>query len=68
MAAQFADVVLPLAHERTQLFEIPDGDYNCRVVQLYDPESIGLIENPSPHFLLERYRKISGTIGTIVIH
>lgn len=37
MAAQFADVTLPEAHERDQVLELPIGEYRCRVVQTHDP-------------------------------
>ena len=37
MAAQFAEVTLPQAHERDQLVNVADGDYSCRVVQMFDP-------------------------------
>jgi hypothetical protein len=39
MAAQFDDVALPEPHERDQVVPLPDGDYCCRVVQLFDPEA-----------------------------
>ena len=41
MAAQFADVRLPERHEVRQLVELPDGDYCCRITQMFDPESEG---------------------------
>ena len=39
MAAQYSDVSLPQSHERDQLFELPDGYYTCRVVQMFDPDT-----------------------------
>ena len=37
MAAQFADVTLPEAHERDQI--VPPGTYECHIIQLSDPAS-----------------------------
>ncbi len=39
MAAQFPDVALPQAHEREQVLSVSPGLYNCRILQLSDPES-----------------------------
>ena len=39
MAAQFADVTLPEAHERDQILSVPPGTYDCRIIQLSDPAS-----------------------------
>ena len=39
MAAQFADVTLPEAHERDQILSVSPGTYDCRIIQLSDPES-----------------------------
>ena len=53
MAAQFADVMLPEAHERDQLFPVPNGDYSCRVVQMFDPGSSGSAEGESADFVVQ---------------
>ncbi len=37
MAAQYSDAVFPPAHEQDQQIEVPDGDYSCRVIQMFDP-------------------------------
>jgi len=39
MAAQFADVRLPEAHEQDQILSVSPGTYNCRIIQLPDPGS-----------------------------
>ena len=39
MAAQFADVTLPEAHERDQIPSVPPGAYDCRIIQLSDAAS-----------------------------
>jgi hypothetical protein len=38
MAAQFEDVTLPEKHQEDLLVSLPDGDYTCRIVQMFDPE------------------------------
>jgi hypothetical protein len=52
MAAQYADVRLPQAHERDQQVEVPDGDYRCLVVQMFDPASESTAGEASPDFIL----------------
>ena len=46
MAAQFPDVTLPEAHERGQVLSVSPGLYDCRIVQLSDPESGAPFEEP----------------------
>jgi len=46
MAAQFSDVTLPQAHEREQLLSLSPGLYDCRIIQLSDPESDAPFEEP----------------------
>ena len=52
LAAQFVDVLLPQAHERDQLIELPDGDYTCRVVQMFDPNARESAEGESADFVV----------------
>jgi|688.fasta_scaffold700443_2 hypothetical protein len=52
MAAQFEDVKLPERHQSELLFQVPPGDYCCRVLQLNDPESDRALDN-STQFVLE---------------
>jgi hypothetical protein len=56
MAAQFADVRLPEAHERDQVIPLPDGRYRCRIVQMFDPTRKGSAGGNKPDFVLELTR------------
>jgi hypothetical protein len=60
MAAQYADVRLPQQHERDQLVELPDGEYVCRVVQMFDPEEAESAGADQPDFVLE-FSRSAGT-------
>jgi hypothetical protein len=53
MAAQYQHVRLPQQHERAQLVELPDGDYCCRVVQMFDPDEDCSAGEDEPDFILE---------------
>jgi len=44
MAAQYSDVRLPEAHEREQVLSVSPGPYDCRIIQLSDPESDAPLE------------------------
>jgi len=46
MAAQFRDFLLPQAHEREQVLSVQPGLYDCRIIQLSDPESDAAFEEP----------------------
>jgi len=46
MAAQFPDVTLPQAHEREQVLSVSPGFYDCRIIQLSDPQSDAPFEEP----------------------
>lgn len=39
MAAQFPETTLPQPHEENQLLQLKAGMYDCRILQLSDPES-----------------------------
>jgi hypothetical protein len=39
MAAQFADTSLPQSHERSNLLQVQPVLYDCRIVQLSDPDT-----------------------------
>ncbi len=58
MAAQFPDVRLPQAHERDQTFSVAPGLYDCRIIQLSDPESDAPFEEPV-NFIYEFTRATS---------
>lgn len=51
MAAQFADLSLPEPFERNNLVMLPDGDYTCRVVQMFDPDARDSAGGESPDFV-----------------
>ncbi len=53
MAAQFDDEVLPLKHEKHLRFELPNGDYRIRVVQLYDPDRLSKPDESALDFIVE---------------
>jgi hypothetical protein len=46
MAAQFPDVSLPERHEQEQVLTVSPGLYDCRVIQVSDPESDAPFEEP----------------------
>src|SRR5437899_2049200 len=37
MAAEFKDVTLPEKHQEDLLLSLPDGDYTCRIIQMFAP-------------------------------
>jgi hypothetical protein len=53
MAAQFWDVRLPERHQQSLLVEFPDGEYDCRVVQMFDPCESESAGPGKPDFILE---------------
>ena len=46
MAAQFPEITLPQRHERDHLLSVSPGLYDCRIIQLSDPESGVPFEEP----------------------
>ncbi len=52
MAAQYSDVLLPQPHEQELLVELPDGDYSCRIVQMFDPDRHDHVDGASADFVL----------------
>jgi hypothetical protein len=62
MVAQFEDERLPQKHEQDQLVTLPDGDYCCRIVQMFDPDQQESAEEGAPDFIVEfSYPKILPT-------
>lgn len=53
MAAQFEDELLPSKHERDLVIAVEPGQYNVRIVQLYNPDKAGFARKRKPHFLIE---------------
>ena len=60
MAAQFADVRLPEPHQRALMVDVPDGEYACRVVQMFDPGEAESAGPGKPDFVLE-FSRSSGS-------
>jgi hypothetical protein len=53
MAAQFKDVTLPEKHQEDLLVSLPDGDYTCRIIQMFDPEQEEAVGDDNPDFVVE---------------
>lgn len=53
MAAQFKDVTLPEKHQKDLLISLPDGDYTCRIIQMFDPDHAESAGNDKPDFIIE---------------
>lgn len=52
-AAQFNDVALPENHQKHLLLPVPDGEYRCRIVQMFDPERAESAGDNRPDFVIE---------------
>ena len=61
MAAQFDDVTLPEKHQEALLVSLPDGDYTCRIIQMFDPEQEESASEGVPDFVVE-ILKATGTL------
>ena len=55
MAAQFADVSLPEPHQSELLLGVSRGKYNCRIVQMLNPEKEDRSGGPAD-FIIELQR------------
>jgi hypothetical protein len=53
MAAQFEEVTLPEKHKEDLLVSSPDGDYTCRIIQMFDPEQEESAGDDRPDFVVE---------------
>src|SRR5262249_16793445 len=53
MAAQFDDVTLPEKHQKDLLVLLPNGDYTCRIIQMFDPEQEELAGEGNRDFIVE---------------
>jgi hypothetical protein len=53
MAAQFNDVTLPEKHQADLLVSLPDGEYKCRIIQMFDPEREETARDDKPDFIIE---------------
>ncbi len=63
MAAQFKDVKLPEKHHEHLVVSLPDGDYTCRIIQMFDPEQAQSYSGGKPDFVIE-VEKATGKIET----
>jgi hypothetical protein len=63
MAAQFEDVRLPEPHQKNLLLDVPDGEYRCRVIQMFDPSTARVIGSGKPDFVVEIAR--SGSLPAV---
>lgn len=53
MAAQFEDVTLPEKHQEDLLVSLPDGQYTCRIIQMFDPKQEESAGDDKPDFVVE---------------
>jgi hypothetical protein len=53
MFAQFEDVTLPEKHQEDLLVPLPDGDYTCRIIQMFNPEQEESAGGKHPDFVVE---------------
>lgn len=53
MAAQYADESLPARHESGWHFPLDNGDYQVRIVQMFDPDMAEALSAEAPHFVIE---------------
>jgi hypothetical protein len=56
MAAQFKDVTLPERNQEDLLVSLPDGDYTCRIIQIYDPEQEESASANNADFVVEVHK------------
>ena len=53
MAAQFQDVALPEEHDRDLLISLPAATYDCRILQLFNPDEDMAATGDGPDFIVE---------------
>jgi hypothetical protein len=61
MAAQYKDVTLPETHQEDSLVSLPDGNFVCRIIQMFDPEHEESAGDDKPDFVVE-LQKAKGKI------
>lgn len=64
MAAQFKDVRLPEKHQENLLVSLSDGDYTCRIIQMFNPEQEETGGDGKPDFVVE-LQKATGNIAAL---
>ena len=63
MAAQFDDVTLPEDHQRDLLLSVPDGDYTCRIIQMFDPDEQESAGGKKADFVVEILKSTGKTVA-----
>jgi len=63
MAAQFKGVTLPEKHHEDLLVSLPDGDYTCRIIQMFDPEQEESAGDDKPDFVVEVLKATGKTVA-----
>jgi hypothetical protein len=53
MAAQFKDVTLPERDQQDLVVSLPDGNYTCRIIQMFDPKQEESAGDGQPDFVVE---------------
>jgi hypothetical protein len=53
MAAQYEDVTLPEKHQRDLLLALSDGEYTCRIIQMFNPARETSAGENKPDFVIE---------------
>jgi hypothetical protein len=56
MVATFRDAVLPEEHDKDLLVSLPAATYNCRVLQLFNPDEDSSALGDGPDFVVELLR------------
>jgi hypothetical protein len=56
MVAAYDDERLPQSHEQDQVVRLPDGDYSCRIIQMFDPDQEDSAEEGGADFIVELTR------------
>jgi hypothetical protein len=63
MAAQFKDVTLPEKHQKHLMMPLPDGDYTCRIIQMFDPDQAVSADNGEPDFTVELQKAMGKSVA-----
>jgi hypothetical protein len=53
MVAQFEHITLPERHQKDLLVPLADGDYTCRIIQMFDPQEAISAAEGDPDFVVE---------------
>ena len=64
MAAQFQDEKLPLKHNADLGLRIENGNYNVKINQLFNPDSLIPDDNDKVHFEIVIEKTLDGEVGS----